>query len=78
MPPSMTNSLPVTKDDWSDARYRIPGAMSSETPRRPKGIWPVLACLFPVGWSGGHSIQESTSIFRVMVRNPHTRLVIAW
>lgn len=38
MPPSMTNSDPVTNDDSSDARYRIPAAMSSGWPMRPRGI----------------------------------------
>ena len=28
MPPSITNSLPVTKDDSSEAKYRAPKAMS--------------------------------------------------
>ncbi len=38
MPPSMTSSVPVTNDDSSEARYRIPAAMSSGWPMRPRGI----------------------------------------
>ena len=44
MPPSMTSSAPVTKDDSSEARYNTPAAMSSGIPMRPKGVLPTLSC----------------------------------
>src|SRR5215471_16394292 len=37
-PPSMTNSLPVTKDASSEARYSTPYAISSVVPMRPRGV----------------------------------------
>ena len=43
MPPSITSSAPVTKDDSSEARYRIPAAMSSGWPMRPSGILATLS-----------------------------------
>ena len=37
-PPSITNSDPVTKDDSSDAKYRMPHAISLAEPVRPIGV----------------------------------------
>ena len=37
IPPSITNSDPVLKDDSSEARNRIPMAISSAVPSRPIG-----------------------------------------
>ena len=37
-PPSITNSDPVTKDDSSDAKYRMPYAISLAEPVRPIGV----------------------------------------
>ena len=37
-PPSMTISLPVTKDESSEARNRTPLAMSSTVPSLPSGM----------------------------------------
>src|SRR4029434_8855354 len=41
-PPSMTNSLPVTKADSSEARYRTPQATSSGWPSLPSGWRAIL------------------------------------
>ena len=52
MPPSMTNSAPVTNDDSSDARYRIPAAMSSGWPMRPRGILATRSlCISGLSWN---------------------------
>lgn len=44
MPPSITSSLPVTKADSSEARYRIPSAMSWGVPNRPSGVFASRSC----------------------------------
>src|SRR5712691_5970905 len=38
-PPSITNSLPVTNDDSSEARYSTPYAISSVVATRPRGTY---------------------------------------
>ena len=40
----MTSSLPVTKEESSEARNRTPLAMSSTVPSLPSGMLPKNAC----------------------------------
>src|SRR6185437_4769026 len=46
MPPSTRNSVPVTKEDSSDARNNAARAISTASPKRPMGIWISLRCRF--------------------------------
>ena len=46
MPPSTTNSVPVVKEDSSEARKSAASAISSASPKRPIGMWTRRRCFF--------------------------------
>jgi hypothetical protein len=61
MPPSITNSLPVTQAASSDAKYRQPSAMSDGLPNRPKGVASIPALSLTFSKSPGRANGVSTN-----------------